>query len=192
MSFPHFSQTKEKKLRNVLQNSLWASVNCLSHTATAFPAQRPNWIKAMLKITFLSHTYSSLWCMFVFYHLLFKLKCSKNIANIISPNLTCSCVFLVAGGGGDLDVHSGGVCYVVLSLLPWDNHSRQWCLPVTTQSHQSAYPTVSFSTGKLHGAKAAALWMNHVWTKITKLAPITKLFFLPGDCHTHLVNTNLS
>lgn len=110
---------RKKKLRNVLQNSLWASVNCLSHTATAFPAQRPNCIKAMLKITFLSHTYSSLWCMFVFYLLAlmsywsicrilsypalpFELKCSKNIANIISPNLTSSCVFLVAGGGGTL------------------------------------------------------------------------------------------
>ena len=77
-----------------------------------------------------------------------------------------------------LSVHWGRVCYVIL-LYPC-------CPDSTTQDNDACQkqhnhtsllaPLFLFSTSKLHESTATALWMNHVWTKITKLAPITKWF----------------
>lgn len=75
------------------------------------------------------------------------------------------------------------VMWCFWSLLPWDNHSRQCCLPVTTQLHQSACSTVSFSTRKLHGATATNLSMNHDWDKNNKAGSDNKTVFLSGDCN---------
>lgn len=161
-----------------------------------------------------------LWCRIdpsAGFYLLFKLKCSKNIANIISPNLTSSCVFLVAGGGGGLDVHPGGVCYVVLSLLPWDNHSRQWCLPVTTQSHQSAYPSFFFDrqitwsksrsplnesrldknnkTGTDNKTVFPAWWLSYTFGKYQPFLDLADFFLFslefPSPCYNHMLHTQI-
>lgn len=70
-------------------------------------------------------------------------------------------------------------CNVV--FLPRVNLSGQSCLPETTQLHRSAYPTVSFSTSKLHGRKPQRCEWIMFGAKNTKTGTKNQTASRPGS-----------
>lgn len=65
------------------------------------------------------------------------------------------------------------LCCVVVSLLPWDNHSWAGRLPESTQSHQLAFGF--FSPTKFHGVRAEVLSPKHALTAFVLCPVVTGL-----------------